>query len=166
MSIKPLPLIAAGLTIALAAGCYSPKGGAMPGRGSAMTYWSTEMDPTTVTLVDTRTGEEVFVMDIPPSQQLVIQFSDESGDDPVQTPSMMRYQVMPLGQLTGSLQNSMTVPGPWSRRLDVTIRESGEIAPPPPEVALRVDQEADRPDWWTPSGGALPPKWNQSNYDR
>jgi hypothetical protein len=147
----------------------------MPGINSAATYWSTEMAPKTVTVVDTRTCEEVFAMDIPPGKQLVMNFSDDNpqygsskntGDDPVHRPALMTYQVMDLGQQTGRLQNSLTVPGLWARRVDVTIRKSGEIAPTPPEVALRADQEADRPAWWTPKGGAMPPKYGDSNYDR
>jgi len=47
----------------------------------------------------------------------------------------------------------LTVPNRWSRRLDVTMRESSEYANPRIDRPLSVDEVNDQPDWWTAEGG-------------
>ena len=122
--LRPLTaLILAALASALLTGCYSPGGGVFPRSGGGMTYYSTENTPTTITLVDTRSGEELFTLDIPIGKQFVVDFDDGEGDDPEQTPDLMRYQIFDIGTSIGSLENSMTVPNRFSRRLDITIRD-------------------------------------------
>ena len=86
------------------------------------------------------------------------------GDDPVMTPDRMMYEVFETGVQTGRLGNMMTVPNAACRRIDVSIRDGTELAEQPPELRLRVDEEADRPAWWTPKGGPLPEK-NNHPYD-
>jgi hypothetical protein len=166
MFTSPLTLTSAACAIILAlGGCTTPKGGFMPYSGGPQTYYSTEMSPKSVTLIDTRTGEELFALDIPVGKQLVVDFDETGGDDPVKTPALMRYEIMELGRQFGRTRNSLTVPGQWSRRLDLTIRKPGEIAAPPPELAIRTDAAADRPDWWTPKGGPMPVDDGSRMYD-
>jgi len=138
------------------AGCHSPKGGWLPGDKSSTTYWSTETAPKSVTMIDLRTNEEVFSIDIPAGQQLTFDFVPGAGDDPVYRPDLMRYAVWELGTDTGKLRNSLTVPAAWSRRIEVTIRTGIEYMPEDSTRELRSDEMADRPDWWTPDGGELP----------
>ena len=137
-------------------GCYSPGGNIFHVAGSAMTYYSTQLMPATVTLVDTRTEEAFFSVEIPPGKQLTLDFVRDDGDDPVKTPDLMRYEIFKLGTSTGSLKNSLTVPNAACRRLDVDYRAAPEAVPVPHEQALRLDTEANRPSWWTPLGGERP----------
>jgi hypothetical protein len=143
--------------IVLAAGCYRPQGAMMPGPGAAATYYSTEALPKTVKLIDLRTGETVFTMDIPAGKQLTLDFLADEGDDQIGSPDLMRYELFDLGTETGKLRSSMSVPGAVSRRIDVFIRQGPEYALGVPDRPLRTDELIDRPDWWTPRGGPLPP---------
>jgi hypothetical protein len=151
-------MIMAGMLSAAAAlaGCHSPKGGMMPFTGGSTTYQSTERSPKSVRLVDTRTSEVVFEMDIPVGKELTLDFQKGKGDDPVRTPDLMRYQLFDIGTIIGRLRNSMTVPNAQCRRLEMWIREAPEWASPPPGEELRVDQVKSRQAWWTPQGGPMP----------
>jgi hypothetical protein len=158
-------IFVAGAALAALSGCHNPKGGVMPFTGGSTTYRSTEFSPKTATMIDLRTGETIFTLDIPPGQELTYDFKEGEGDDPVNTPDLMRYQVSPIGTKFGRLRNSMSVPNAASRRMDVVIRTGPEFAPQPPEAVLRADQVDDRPDWWTPAGGPMPEKDGTGNYD-
>ena len=147
------------------AGCYSPSGGLIKRRHAANTYYSTENHPATVTIVDTRTAEPFFTIEIPVGKQLTLNFKEGEGDDPVLTPDLMVYQIFDLGTSIGKLRNSVTVPNQYSRRIDVDYRPAPEKADPPPDEALRTDELADRPDWWTPEGGPRPKDEAKTLYD-
>ncbi len=146
-------------------GCHSPAGGTMPHSGGTMTYVSTETRQTSITVVDLRTDEELFVMYIPPGKQLTMDFRAKAGDDPVHTPDIMRWELFDAGRRTGRLKNSLTVPNAASRRIDVEIHQGIEWADAPQEEVLRTDELADRPDWWTPRGGELPGDTPAGMYD-
>lgn len=148
-SLLPLAILAVAL-----GGCFSPQGAFMPYVGEPATYWSTEAMPATVTLVDTRTGQAFFTMEIPVGKQLTLDFVADGGDDPVLTPDLMRWEVFPRGTSFGTLRNAMSVPDSFSRRIDVDYRPAPEYEPKAADQALRVDQ--DKPDWWTPRGGRMP----------
>jgi hypothetical protein len=142
--------------IVLAAGCYRPQGALMPTSGGAQTYFSTEALPKTVKVMDLRTGETIFTLDIPAGKQLTLDFQAGEGDDQIGSPDLMRYEVFDLGTETGKLRSAMSVPGAVSRRIDVFIRQGPEYALGVPDRPLRTDELIDRPDWWTPRGGPLP----------
>ena len=146
-------------------GCHKPGGAWLPYTGASQTYYSTETSPKTVTVIDIRTNETVFSIDIPVGQQLTLDFVPGPGDDPVLTPDLMRYQLWPIGTTTGTMRNAMTVPGATSRRLDWEIRDGIEYAPPPPDYQYRADELKDRPDWWTPKGGAYERDTGMTIYD-
>jgi hypothetical protein len=147
------------------AGCYSPSGGLVKRFGVANTYYSTESRPATVTIVDTRTEEPFFTIEIPVGKQLTLDFKEGEGDDPALTPDLMVYQVFDLGTSIGKLRNSLTVPNSYSRRIDVDYRQTPEAPPPSPDQLLRADELADRPDWWTPEGGPRPEDKSKTLYD-
>jgi hypothetical protein len=149
-------LTVAGGVLAGLTGCHRPHGALIGYTGGSQTYFSTETQPKSVRLVDVRSGETVFAMDIPPGKQLSLKFVEGGGDDPVYTPDSMLYQVFDLGTETGKLRNAMNVPGRFGRRLDVTLRQGPEYVTPAPDRVLRTDEMEDRPDWWTPKGGELP----------
>jgi hypothetical protein len=149
-------LIAAALVAVSLAGCYTPEGGWYPYSGGATTYYSYETRPVSVKLVDLRSGEVVFAMDVPAGRQLTCDFLRGKGDDPALRPDLMRYEVWPIGTTTGSLTNSLTVPSQTSRRMDVTFRDGVEFAAAPADEVIRTDTPEDRPAWWTPEGGQQP----------
>ena len=150
------------------AGCqmYTPGGNPyFNGPNSAATWESTEEVPKTVTLIDTRTGERLFVMEIPVGEKLVIDFIEDSGDNEVFTPDLMMWELFQHNVSYGPLSNSLTVPNKWSRRLDIAIRPSSEYANPMSDRPLRVDEVNDQPDWWTPDGGKVDASDPLRGYD-
>ncbi len=146
-------------------GCHKPGGGWFARTGDTDTYFSYEDRPTTITLIDTSTREELFSMDIPPGKQLVLDFVPGDGDDPVYRPDLMRYQIMDRGEQVGSLRNSLTVPAYDRRMVVMDIREGWENRPEPPDADMRADKAADRPEWWTAKGGPMPADKGRTLYD-
>lgn len=152
---------------ALLVGCYRPQGAAMPSTGGAATFYSYEMAPKTVQIVDLRTEAVIFAMDIPTGKQLTLDFREGEGDDPVYSPDLLRYEVFDQGTTTGKLTNAMSVPGAASRRIDVYLRQGPEYMSSAPDRMLRTDEMEDRPEWWTPGGGDLPEdQKGVDNYNR
>lgn len=158
-----LPLGAAALAM-LVVGCHSPSGGAFPRSTGSTTYYSTETMQKTITMVDVRSGDVFFQIDVPPGKQLTLDFQPGKGDDSVYTPDLMRYQIFDLGSQFGRLRNAMSVPNAASRRIDVSLHRMIEYAEAPPDRALRVDEDP-RPDWWSPRGGELPRSTAAEMYD-
>ena len=154
--------------LAMIAGCqlYTPGGNAFSnGPNSASTWESSEEFPKTVTLMDTRSGELLFVMEIPVGKKLVVDFMEDGGDNDVMTPDLMTWEVFPSNVGYGPLSNALTVPNRWSRRIDVAMRTSSEYAQPSTDRPLRVDEINDQPDWWSPAGGELDTADPVSGYD-
>jgi hypothetical protein len=157
---------AAACIVIEAGGCHRPQGAILSYTGGSYTYYSTETAPKTLRLVDLRSNQTVFSMDIPVGKQLTIDFVEGKGDDPVYTPDLMRYEVWDIGTTTGRLTNAMTVPNASSRHIEMSIRQGPEYMTAAPAEALRVDQMQDRPDWWTPEGGKMPEDTHGvENYD-
>ena len=157
------------LSAAWLSGCNyhsTSNGGMWSYTGGPQTIASTETVQKRVRMVDRRSGEVFFSIDIPPGKQLTYDFDRGDGDDQVYTPDLLRYEVKEIGDRNGSLSNAMTVPGEASRMVEVYVRQGVQYANQPPEAAaLRTDQAADRPDWWTPRGGALPENSSHKIYD-
>lgn len=151
-----LSLLALGLFASVAfLGCHRPQGAFMSYTGASQTYYSYEMQPKTVRVMDLRTREVIFSMDIPPGKQLTLDFVEGKGDDEIYSPDLMRYEVFDMGTTMGKLHNTMTVPAAANRRIDITLRPGPEYITAQPERTLRTDEMEDRPDWWTPAGGEM-----------
>lgn len=161
---RALTWMALSVTAAGVAGCMHKEGGTMfSSPDSSITYVSTEQLQKTVTIVDTRTEEPLFSMAVPVGKQLTIKFVPDRGNDSVNTPDLMYYQVWDDATPFGQLRNSMTVPNAVCRRIDVRVNQGPVYAEAPPDMPLRVDQE--QPDWWTPEGGPIPEDTGRSMYD-
>lgn len=145
--------LAAAATLALSA-CHRPQGPVMNYTGASDTFYSYEYLPTTVTVIDTRTEEVLFAMDIPVGKQLSMQFLEGEGDDPVYTPDLMLYEVWDRGTTYGKLRNSITVPSADVRRLDVSYRPAPEYRPEPEEMQFATETD-EQPAWWTSSGSEV-----------
>ena len=158
---------AAAALLCLAAGCvyHSPDGGILPQSGGSHTYYSTQTQPKTVVMTDLRSDEEFFRLEIPAGKQFTFDFLEEEGDDTVNTPDLMRYEIWPIGTTYGRLRNALSVPNAMSRRIDVFLRD-GEYASADPARRLRTDEMIDRPAWWTPEGGPMPEDDETTLYDR
>ena len=156
------------LAIASFAGCHATNngGGVFSYSGGPTTIQSTESIQKTVRMVDMRSGEVFFSLDIPIGKQLTFDFDRGDGDDPVYTPDLMRYEVKDIGDNFGKLTNAMTVPNAISRRVDVFVNQHMQYQNQPPEqAAMRTDQPGDRPDWWSPRGGAVADDNRRGMYD-
>ena len=166
MTIR-MTLLATGLSGAfILTGCHGPSGGLFPHTGASQTYVSTEMQPKNVQVVDNRSGEVLFEMEIPVGKQLTIDFVKDRGDDPVYTPDLLRWQLFDIGTRIGSLRSSMSIPAGTSRRIEVSMRPAPEYLAADPNDDLRVDEPDERPDWWSPRGGDRPDVSGRTRYDR
>ena len=145
-------------------GCYRPAGSYYPGTGQGYTYISTEMKPVTITLVDTRTEQPFFKLDIPVGKQLSFNFLGGKGDDPVTLPDRLTYAIWESNTETGRLTNQLTCPPQDCVRIDYSLRKAPEWAETPPEYMHRIDAPQGAPAWWTPAGGPVPAK-NRPLYE-
>lgn len=118
-----LALAMAGST--LLAGCYS-EGGMMYSR-DGYAYVSTPWQPKTITLKDTRTGQDFWSVDVPVGKKLVVSFSEDAGTKDSYTPDMMNWAICEEGDDYPRLGNSLAVPNKHARRLDMTLRPSPEL---------------------------------------
>jgi hypothetical protein len=125
------------LAVVVAAVLAGAVGGCSPWRPSGpvgsqdeYTYYSTPHQPQTVTLLDTRSGEKLWSVEIPVGQQLSMRFSNEYNQE-AKGQDVMRWKLFPQGQKFGRLDNRMAVPPASSRRLDVTLRPGPEYATAP-----------------------------------
>lgn len=146
-------------SLAAFTGCaYSPGGAGVS--NDVFTYVSTPHLPQTVAIVDTRSSEQLLVVEVPVGQQLVLSFYNE--DDEADGKGSLRWGVMPAGRSYGGLSHSMDVPPASSRRIDVSLRHSPEYTKPlvqtkPAEVPKGVsiaDDPGHRPQ--TPPAPAKP----------
>lgn len=124
---RALALVLASAAPALLAGCIT---GHYPGGGLASqdkyVYESTPDYPQSVVLVNVTTGEKIWSVDVPVGRQLVIQFHEDRNEGDSANPDIMNWQLMEMGNRSGSLDNAMPVPASWSRRIDVFYRKPGE----------------------------------------
>jgi len=106
-------------------------------------YVSRAWQPKTITLIDTRTGESLWSVDIPVGQQLIVSFSRGTGPNEYK-PDEIIWGMAPEGR-SGAVgrNNRMPCPGRESRRLDMTLRPAPEIpGTPMPGSPFTTKQEA------------------------
>lgn len=126
-------LAALALCAGLLGGCYTEGGGQMS--MDRFTYVSTPSQPKTITLVDTRTFESIWSIDVPVGQQVALQFMKNPKNregippDPYR-PDLMRWSLMKAYDMGGDLDNSIAVPPSYSRRLEMKLRPSPEMPDP------------------------------------
>ncbi len=107
------------------AGCSSYDGG-LPYSADSFTYNSTPWRPYTVSLIDTRTGETLWLVDIPVEHTLKCAFKSGSGPNSYK-PDMMRWSIAPTDRSMSRSRNTLPVPSSAARRLDVSIRPVPEF---------------------------------------
>jgi len=125
---------------------FSPSGTGFS--NDRFTYASTSMSPKTVALVDTRTDETLWSLDVPVGQKLTIKFEEIiDGENPVY-PDLMEWVVQPIQRNSWRGKQSMPVPGTEARLIEMTLRSTpeypGQLAgmPEPP-----VESDEDPNPW-------------------
>jgi len=89
------------------------------------TYVSRTWTPKTVSLVDTRTGEVTWSVDVPVGEQLVVGFSKGTGPNELR-PDEIVWGLMPAGRRFGTRDNRQPCPPNHARRLDMALRPAPE----------------------------------------
>lgn len=119
-------------SVAVVAGSLSLGGCGLPfvdDRGDDnFRYDSTPFLPATVTLVDTRTEEEVWTFDVPVGNCVILHFSGNGSADDPYGDAEMEWVVKGTARYDGEARGSLQVPTRGARRIDVTYRDSVERA--------------------------------------
>ncbi|RMH23780.1 MAG: hypothetical protein D6693_10715 [Planctomycetota bacterium] len=116
-----MTLISAALSAGLG-GCFYTRGGPWYSGDAPLTYVSTPMSPKTVSVVDTRTGETVWSMDVPAGKKLVVKF-DEGEREGQTLSAVMRWRLFDdPGAIRGKMTNETPAPPVSARRVDMTLR--------------------------------------------
>lgn len=129
------------LALTALAGCQAWNTQKPGGRMASLdqhTYISTTYSPKTVSLVDTRTLEELWSVDVPVDQKLVVKFYKNKSKDNHENPDVMRWEVFDATDLMTLLDNQMPVPSAHARRLEWKIRTGPEYAPDEQPDALDI----------------------------
>ena len=123
---------AVSILFAASAGCASLATMKPGGRMASLdqhTYVSDTYTPKTVRLIDTRTLEEIWSVDVPVDQKLVIKFYDNTSKGNYENPDIMRWEIFPADRWGELLDNQMPVPAKHARRIEWEIRTGPEFAP-------------------------------------
>lgn len=140
---RTLGLVMASAVLASTLSCGYRSGG-QGWKGSSETFQSTEFLPATLTLTDTRTGEEVWTQDIPVGYQVVTRFISDGGTDLINRPDRLEYQVFERGTQRGRLRSAIAVPPAGARRWELSYREGPEFA----EDGIRTGHLGNTPPWF------------------
>lgn len=131
-------------------GCYF-EGGSMSSE-DRFTYVSTTWQPKTISVVDTRTAEVIWSVDVPVGKKLVVDFnkgSDEEQKDPYR-PDVMLWDIIEPDAYFGALSNKLRIPPKSARRIDMTLRPAPEQPPAGDHEATVYESEK------VESGSGLP----------
>ncbi|KAA0217282.1 MAG: hypothetical protein DYG94_01390 [Leptolyngbya sp. PLA3] len=121
-------ILGAAVMSCLLPGCMYRPGGAMMSL-DRFTYESTVYEPKTLTLIDTRTSEVLWTMEVPVGQRVTVEFYENKSKGYADYPDVMRWEVQKADALDSVLRSQISVPDRWSRRLDMTLREVPEFYP-------------------------------------
>lgn len=120
-------LLSTCLGVSLLAGCYSE--GGLPWSEDQHVFVSRPYQPWTVSLKDTRTGEEFWSVEVPVGKQLVVHFVTGAGAKGSYAGDQMEWGLFNEGEAYGALGNTIPVPPANSRRLETTLRPVPETSP-------------------------------------
>jgi len=110
-------------------GCWKP--GGIGVSLDAYTYLSSEYEPKTVTIIDTRSGQAIWSYDVPVGKELVFRFYPKHDDGNYTYPDMMRWDLWDGGRQFGEPTQKFLVPTASARKIDVRLRPVPEYAIPP-----------------------------------
>jgi hypothetical protein len=144
-----LALLATGVGLGGCATDFSPRSNGFS--NDRFTYESTTMSPKSVALVDIRTEQTIWSIDVPVGQKLTMQFDSViDGENPVY-PDVMKWVVQPIRLNSWRGSQEILVPGPEARLIELSLRPTpeypGDFAAMPEEPAFEpVDIEPDADD--------------------
>ncbi len=115
------------LMVSSLSGCYSE--GGMGWSEDQHVFVSRPQQPWTVSLKDTRTGQDVWSVEVPVGKQLVVHFLPKAGAPNSFTPDLMEWGLMDAGTEFERLGNTLPVPPADSRRFDPVLRPVPEFPP-------------------------------------
>ena len=91
------------------------------------TYVSTSYQPKTITVLDTRDGEELWSVDVPVGKKLVIQFyKNKARNATAENPDLMKWEMGDAKKRKLTLRNAMAVPPTTARRIEMSLRAAPE----------------------------------------
>lgn len=109
-------------------GCFSYNARGPWYSGNApLTFESTAFKPKTLSLIDTRTGETIWSVDVPVGKELVVKFREGVNEGELMA-DLMEWGILDSGARRGELESSIPAPPRDYRRLDMTIRAHPESA--------------------------------------
>jgi hypothetical protein len=127
-----LLLLTCGVPVALH-GCYPAySAGGSQASFDLYTYEGTPENPRVITLTDLTTNQVLWSTEVPIGKQLVVRFYDDFDANSATRPSLMRWELMPLGEWYGQLDNAMPVPASYNRRIDPSFGPRAGAAPQEP----------------------------------
>ncbi len=130
----------------LLTGCF--KEGGTGFSNDRFVYVSRTWSPKTVTVIDTRTGEQVWTLDVPVGRQLVVDF--EAGKNPGEyMPDTMHWRVMQAGKKSGDLTSTIPAPPSHARRVELSLRPAPETV----DTILSSGDEPESEDIFVPTTG-------------
>ena len=120
-------------------GCYTP--GGPHWSADRATYESTTWSPKTVYVIDTRTGQTIWSIDVPVGRQVAVGF--ETGNGPNEyMPDTMVWEVMDYDKVFGVLSNRRAAPPRHARRIEFELRPAPEYIEIDEVLDARVGQSA------------------------
>lgn len=137
-------LLAGAASVLLSAGCqtdyFKPRGTGFS--ADRFTYESTTWSPKTVELIDTRTDQTMWSVDVPVGKKLTIDFSDVPNPADPAYPDSMRWVVQPINRNSWGGAQSMAVPNRHGRLVQMTLRSAPEM---PAQTAATPEPPALEP---------------------
>lgn len=132
-------------------GCQSEAGGYWS--DDRYVYVSRAWEPKTITLIDTRTGESLWSVDVPVGRELHMGFSKGTGPNEYK-PDEVIWEMRENGKRFGSSDNRMPCPPKDVRRVDVTLRSKPEMpGTPVPGSPFRPNGETKPAGYTAPVKG-------------
>lgn len=110
--------------IGFTTGCHT-EGGPM-WSADRYTYVSRTWEPKTVSVIDTRTGESIWSVDIPVGQKLSVGFSKGTGPNEYK-PDEIVWEVIPEDRTFATRSNRQPCPPAHARRIEMHIRATPEL---------------------------------------
>lgn len=117
-------------------------------------YVSTAHVPLTIAMKNTTSGETVWSYDVPVGQQLNLTFQRDADLADAQGYDDMVWTVNDLGKADKGRTNTLRVPPPSERRLEMSVRSTNEPRTAPPVESERANANAAYP----PTGPGLFPR--------
>jgi hypothetical protein len=138
--IRTIGILAMGMLASALSGCFNPNGGTT----GYFAYISTPISPKTIVISELRTGQPIFVKEIPVGKQLNFRWLSDGGTDPLYSPALLEWTITKAGNNASLLDNQMSSPAEETCKITVEIRDP-EYPAPPDDERYRINSE-DEPD--------------------